>query len=59
VKRVKRMLQLGEITEVFNPGLLDLDPESSKWEEFLWAVKVALTCITPDLIDRPSVVRLF
>jgi len=28
VKRVKRMLQLREITEVFNPALPDLDPES-------------------------------
>jgi hypothetical protein len=27
-KRAKRMLQLGEITEVFDPALLDPDPES-------------------------------
>jgi serine/threonine protein kinase len=34
-KRVKRMLQLGEITEVFDPTLLDRDPESREREEFL------------------------
>jgi hypothetical protein len=27
-KRVKRMLQLGEITEVFDPASVDLGPES-------------------------------
>jgi serine/threonine protein kinase len=27
-KRVKRMLQLGEITEVFDPASVDLDPKS-------------------------------
>jgi len=59
VKRVKWALQLGEITEVFDPGSLDLDPESSEREEFLWAVKIALSCIAPDLADRPSVVRSF
>ncbi|CAK9277453.1 unnamed protein product [Sphagnum jensenii] len=58
VKWVKRMLQLGEITEVFDPALLDLDPESSEWEEFLLAVKIALLCTAPDPADRPSIAEV-
>ena len=44
VKWVKRQLQTGQISELFDPSLLELDPESSEWEEFLLAVKVALLC---------------
>lgn len=54
VKWVKRMLQTGQISELFDPSLLELDPESSEWEEFLLAVKVALLCTAPDPADRPS-----
>lgn len=54
VKWVKRMLQTGQVSELFDPGLLELDPESSEWEEFLLAVKVALLCTAPDPVDRPS-----
>ncbi|CAM6002847.1 unnamed protein product [Sphagnum balticum] len=50
-KGVKWMLQLGEITEVFDPALLDLDPKSSKWEEFLLAMKIALSCTALDPAD--------
>lgn len=58
VKWVKRMLQTGLITELFDPSLLDLDPESSEWEEFLLAVKVALLCTAPDPVDRPSMAEV-
>lgn len=54
VKWVKRMLQRGQIAELLEPGLLELDPESSEWEEFLLGVKVGLLCTTPDPADRPS-----
>lgn len=42
VKWVKKQLQRGQITELLEPGLLELDPESSEWEEFLLGVKVGL-----------------
>lgn len=54
VKWVKRQLQRGQISELLEPGLLELDPESSEWEEFLLGVKVGLLCTTPDPADRPS-----
>lgn len=54
VKWVKKQLQKGQITELLEPGLLELDPESSEWEEFLLGVKVALLCTAPDPIDRPT-----
>ncbi|KAA8531958.1 hypothetical protein F0562_006900 [Nyssa sinensis] len=54
VKWVKRQLQRGQITELLEPGLLELDPESSEWEEFLLGVKVGLLCTAPDPLDRPS-----
>lgn len=54
VKWVKRQLQRGQISELLEPGLLELDPESSEWEEFLLGVKVALLCTAPDPLDRPS-----
>ncbi|XP_057968186.1 probable LRR receptor-like serine/threonine-protein kinase At4g36180 [Malania oleifera] len=53
VKWVKRQLQKGQISELLEPGLLDLDPESSEWEEFLLGVKVALLCTAADPMDRP------
>jgi serine/threonine protein kinase len=54
VKWVKSQLQKGQISELLEPGLLELDPESSEWEEFLLGVKVALLCTAPDPLDRPS-----
>lgn len=54
VKWVKRQLQRGQISELIEPGLLELDPESSEWEEFLLGVKVGLLCTTTDPADRPS-----
>ncbi|GMY28313.1 probable LRR receptor-like serine/threonine-protein kinase At4g36180 [Fagus crenata] len=54
VKWVKKQLQRGQISELLEPGLLELDPESSEWEEFLLGVKVALLCTAPDPLDRPS-----
>lgn len=54
VKWVKRQLQRGQISELLEPGLLELDPESSEWEEFLLGVKVGLLCTAPDPLDRPS-----
>jgi hypothetical protein len=51
---VKSQLQKGQISELLEPGLLELDPESSEWEEFLLGVKVALLCTAPDPLDRPS-----
>lgn len=54
VKWVKRQLQRGQISELLEPGLLELDPESSDWEEFLLGVKVGLLCTAPDPLDRPS-----
>ncbi|KHN41912.1 Putative LRR receptor-like serine/threonine-protein kinase [Glycine soja] len=54
VKWVKKQLQRGQITELLEPGLLELDPESSEWEEFLLGVKVGLLCTAPDLLDRPT-----
>ncbi len=49
------MLQSGEITEIFDLASVDHDPESGEWEEFLRAVKIALSCTAPDPADRPSV----
>ncbi|MQL91767.1 hypothetical protein Taro_024382 [Colocasia esculenta] len=54
VKWVKRQLQRGQIGELLEPGLLEIDPESSEWEEFLLGVKVGLLCTAPDPLDRPS-----
>jgi tRNA A37 N6-isopentenylltransferase MiaA len=34
-KRVKQMLQSGEITDIFDLASIDWDPESGEWEEFL------------------------
>ncbi|PRQ27145.1 putative protein kinase RLK-Pelle-LRR-VII-3 family [Rosa chinensis] len=53
VKWVKKQLQRGQITELLEPGLLELDPESSESEEFLLGVKVGLLCTAPDPLDRP------
>ncbi|XWS14501.1 hypothetical protein CRYUN_Cryun35bG0015000 [Craigia yunnanensis] len=53
VKWVKKQLQKGQISELLEPGLLELDPES-EWEEFLLVVKVGLLCTAPDPLDRPS-----
>lgn len=58
VKWVKRQLQTGQISELFDPALLELDPESSEWEEFLLAVKVALLCTVLDPLDRPSMAEV-
>ncbi|KAL6316467.1 hypothetical protein AAG906_018170 [Vitis piasezkii] len=54
VKWVKKQLQSGQISELLEPGLLEIDPESSEWEEFLLGVKVGLLCTAPDPLDRPS-----
>nr|XP_043615457.1 probable LRR receptor-like serine/threonine-protein kinase At4g36180 [Erigeron canadensis] len=54
VKWVKRQLQRGQVSELLEPGLLELDPESSEWEEFLLGVKVGLLCTAPDPQDRPT-----
>ncbi|KAI3464879.1 hypothetical protein Pfo_021542 [Paulownia fortunei] len=54
VKWVKRQLQRGQVSELLEPGLLELDPESSEWEEFLLGVKVGLLCTMPDPLERPS-----
>jgi serine/threonine protein kinase len=54
IKWVKRQLQTGQIAELLQPGLLELDPESSEWEEFLLGVKVGLLCTAPDPLDRPA-----
>ncbi|CAL9108802.1 unnamed protein product [Musa textilis] len=54
VKWVKRQLQRGQVAELLEPGLLELDPESSEWEEFLLGMKVGLLCTAPDPLDRPS-----
>ncbi|KAH0875960.1 hypothetical protein HID58_073322 [Brassica napus] len=54
VKWVKRQLQKGQIVELLEPGLLELDPESSEWEEFLLGIKVGLLCTGGDVVDRPS-----
>lgn len=54
VKWVKKQLQRRQITELLEPGLLELDPESSEWEEFLLGVKVGLLCTAPDPLDRPT-----
>lgn len=50
VKWVKKQLQKGQISELLEPVLLELDPESSEWEEFLLGIKVALLCTAPDLL---------
>ncbi|KAL0369117.1 UNVERIFIED_CONTAM: putative LRR receptor-like serine/threonine-protein kinase [Sesamum calycinum] len=55
VKWVKRQLQRGQVSELLDQGLLELDPESSEWEEFLMGVKVGLLCTMPDPLERPSV----
>ncbi|VFQ63227.1 unnamed protein product [Cuscuta campestris] len=54
VKWVKRQLKGGLVSELLEPGLLELDPESSEWEEFLLGVKFGLLCTTADPLDRPS-----
>jgi hypothetical protein len=54
VKWVKRQLQRGAVTELLEPGLLELDPESSEWEEFLLGIKVGLLCTASDPLDRPA-----
>ncbi|TYI83211.1 hypothetical protein E1A91_D05G276500v1 [Gossypium mustelinum] len=54
VKWVKKQLQKGQISELLEPGLVELDPESSEWEEFLLGVKVGLLCTATDPFDRPS-----
>ncbi|KAE8666422.1 putative LRR receptor-like serine/threonine-protein kinase [Hibiscus syriacus] len=54
VKWVKKQLQKGQISELLEPGLVELDPESSEWEKFLLGVKVGLICTATDPIDRPS-----
>ncbi|KAL3840256.1 hypothetical protein ACJIZ3_024847 [Penstemon smallii] len=54
VKWVKRQLQRGQVSELLEPGLLELDPESSEWEEFLLGVKVGLLCTMPDPSERPN-----
>ncbi|XP_022864808.1 probable LRR receptor-like serine/threonine-protein kinase At4g36180 [Olea europaea var. sylvestris] len=54
VKWVKRQLQRGQISELLEPGLLELDPESSEWEEFLLGIKVGLLCTAPVPLDRPT-----
>ncbi|GLJ16320.1 hypothetical protein SUGI_0275640 [Cryptomeria japonica] len=58
VKWVKRQLQTGQISELFDPSLLEVDPQSSEWEEFLLAVKVALLCTVMDPLDRPSMTEV-
>ncbi|KAL5073896.1 hypothetical protein RYX36_012880 [Vicia faba] len=55
VKWVKKQLQKGLISELLEPGLLEIDQESSEWEEFLLGVKVALLCTAHDPLDRPSI----
>lgn len=55
VKWVKKQLQRGLISELLEPGLLEIDQESSEWEEFLLGVKVALLCTAHDPLDRPSI----
>ncbi|PKU83726.1 probable inactive leucine-rich repeat receptor kinase XIAO [Dendrobium catenatum] len=54
VKWVKRQLQRGQITELLEPGLLELDPESAEWEEFLLGIKVGLLCTAPGPAERPT-----
>lgn len=54
VQWVKIQLQRGQIAELLEPGLLELDPESSEWEEFLLGVKVGLLCTAPEPLDRPT-----
>lgn len=54
VKWVKKQLQRGQVTELLEPGLLELDPESSEWEEFLLGIKVGLLCTATDPLDRPT-----
>ncbi|KAL3642050.1 hypothetical protein CASFOL_012865 [Castilleja foliolosa] len=54
VKWVKKQLQRGQVSELLEPGLLELDPESSEWEEFLLGIKVGLLCTAPDPLDRPT-----
>ncbi|KAL4297735.1 hypothetical protein GQ457_12G030870 [Hibiscus cannabinus] len=54
VKWVKRKLEKGQISELLEPGLLELDPESSEWEEFLLGVKVGLLCTAAEPLDRPA-----
>ncbi|KAK1391658.1 putative LRR receptor-like serine/threonine-protein kinase [Heracleum sosnowskyi] len=54
VKWVKKQLQRGQISELLEPGLLELDPESSEWEEFMLGLKVGLLCTTTDPLERPS-----
>ncbi|KAE8729043.1 putative LRR receptor-like serine/threonine-protein kinase [Hibiscus syriacus] len=42
------------LTELTEPGLFELDPKSSEWEEFLLGVKVGLLCSAPEPVDRPA-----
>ncbi|KAH7432805.1 hypothetical protein KP509_07G041400 [Ceratopteris richardii] len=58
VKWVKRQLQTGQMDELFDPSLMELDADSTEWEEFLLAVKVALLCTAPDPVDRPSMTEV-
>lgn len=53
VKWVKKQLQKGQISELLDLGYLELDPESSEWEEFLLGIKVGLLCTAVDPGDRP------
>ncbi|KAM1161251.1 hypothetical protein ACFX2B_000371 [Malus domestica] len=55
VKWVKKQLQNGQVSELLEPRLLELDLESSDWEEFLLGVKVGLLCTAPDPLDQPSI----
>ncbi|CAM8968473.1 unnamed protein product [Rhodiola kirilowii] len=54
VKWIKRTLQRGQVSELLEPGLLELDPETSEWEEFLLGIKVGLLCTAPDPPERPA-----
>ena len=54
VKWVKRKLQRGQIGDLLEPGLLELDQDSPEWEEFLLGLKVGLLCTAPDPLDRPT-----
>uniref|UniRef100_A0A803NCU9 Protein kinase domain-containing protein n=1 Tax=Chenopodium quinoa TaxID=63459 RepID=A0A803NCU9_CHEQI len=53
VKWVKKQLQKGQISELLALGYLELDPESSEWEEFLLGIKIGLLCTAVDPSDRP------
>ncbi|KAF6169460.1 hypothetical protein GIB67_004741 [Kingdonia uniflora] len=57
VKWVKRQLQRGQISELLEPGLLELDPESSEWEEFLLGVKKVPAKIHPTTSYRKRLIE--